>query len=150
MPQSLAAVYVHVVFSTKNREPLIDPELATRLFPYIGGVLRGSKNVLLASGGMPDHVHLLISIGREQSISEMIGSLKSASSRWVHDTFPSRGAFAWQSGYGAFSVSPSQVDAVLRYVEGQEEHHRIRSFQEEYRDFLDKYGVEFDERYVWD
>jgi len=150
MPQSLAAVYLHVVFSTKNREPMIDPDLAARLFPYIGGVLRGNKNVLLTSGGMPDHVHLLISMGREQSISEMVGSLKSASSRWVHDTFPDRGGFGWQNGYGAFSVSPTHIEAVRAYIANQDEHHKARTFQDEYREFLQRYGIEFDERYVWD
>ena len=150
MPQSLAAAYLHIVFSTKNREPMIDADLVERLFPYIGGVARGNKNVLLASGGMPDHVHLLISMGREQSIAAMVGSLKASSSRWVHDTFPERIGFAWQSGYGAFSVSPTHLQAVRKYVENQEQHHKVRTFQDEYREFLRRYEIEFDERYVWD
>lgn len=99
---------------------------------------------------MPDHVHLLISMGREQSIAAMVGSLKASSSRWVHDTFPERIGFAWQSGYGAFSVSPTHLQAVRKYVENQEQHHKVRTFQDEYREFLRRYEIEFDERYVWD
>ena len=149
MPRSLAAVYLHVVFSTKHREPHITADLAPRLHAYIGGVLRGNKHLLLTSGGMPDHVHLLVSMGREQSIAEMVGSVKGSSSRWVHDTFP-EAAFAWQAGYGAFSVSSSHLDVVRRYIDHQPEHHATRTFQDEYREILHKHGIAFDERYVWD
>lgn len=150
MPQSLAAVYLHVVFSTKHRETYITPALAPRLHAYLGGIARGNKHRLLTSGGMPDHVHLLLSIGREQSIAELVGALKSGSSRWVHDTFPDHRTFAWQAGYGVFSVGPPQLDAVKRYIETQEDHHRVRTFQDEYREFLREHGLAFDERYVWD
>jgi REP element-mobilizing transposase RayT len=150
MPQSLAAVYLHIVFSTKNREPCLTPDLSPRLHAYIGGIARGNKNLLLTSGGMPDHVHLLVSMGREQSTAELVGGIKSGSSRWVHDTFPDRRGFAWQAGYGAFSVGPTQLAVVRRYIETQEEHHATLTFQDEYRDFLRRYGISFDERYVWD
>jgi REP element-mobilizing transposase RayT len=150
MPQSLAAVYLHIVFSTKHRLPLITADLAPRLYAYIGGIARGNKNVLLHSGGMPDHVHLLVSIGRTQSIADMVGSLKSGSSRWVHDTFPDRRDFEWQMGYGVFSVGPTQLKDVRGYIDRQEEHHAKKSFQEEFLDFLRWFEIEYDERYVWD
>lgn len=99
---------------------------------------------------MPDHVHLLISLGRETSISELVRELKSNSSRWIHETFPNQRNFAWQSGYAAFSVSPSRLEEVRKYIENQAEHHRTRTFQEEFRELLKRHNLAFDERYVWD
>jgi REP element-mobilizing transposase RayT len=149
MPQSFAAMYVHVIFSTKNREPWIEVDLRERLFAYIGGVIGERKSVLLAAGGVADHVHLLISFGREWCVADMVRDVKATSSRWLHETFDRR-HFAWQAGYGAFSVSYSGLDAVKRYLARQEEHHKQRTFQDEYREFLRRHNIEFDERYVWD
>ena len=127
MPQSLASLNFHLVFSTKNRQPLIDPEIQERLYEYIGGILRAEKSVLLAAGGMPDHVHLLVSLSRELSIADTLRLVKANSSKWVHETFPHRQNFGWQAGYGAFSVSFSNLPEVKKYIAGQAEHHRIRT-----------------------
>ena len=150
MPQSLAAAYCHIVFSTKQREHLISEDIAEQLYPYFGGILRERRCVLLIAGGMPDHVHLLVSLSREITIADTLRDLKTNSSRWIHESFPSRRTFAWQTGYAAFSVSASQLPTVKRYIAQQREHHEKQSFQDEYRQLLDKHGIEYDERYVWD
>lgn len=150
MPQSLASLNFHLVFSTKNREAWIDSDLQPRLFEYIGGILRAERSVLLAAGGMPDHVHLLVSLSRELSIAETVRIIKSNSSKWIHETFPERQRFAWQAGYGAFSVSYSNLADVKSYIGRQADHHRQRTFQEELREFLRRHEIEWDERYVWD
>lgn len=150
MPQSLISVNIHVVFSTKNRELFIDPDLAERLYAYVGGIVRNTGSVLLAIGGVEDHVHMLVSLGRQVSMSDLVRDVKSNSSKWVHETFLERGAFAWQSGYGGFSVSKSIVDRVKDYIAIQKEHHKRESFQEEYLRFLKEHDLELDERYLWD
>jgi REP element-mobilizing transposase RayT len=150
MPQSLVSLHAHVVFSTKNREPFITPDLAPRLYPYLGGVVRNTGSVLVAVGGMPDHVHLLVSLGRQACVADLVRDVKANSSRWVHETFPDRSAFAWQNGYGAFGVSASILEQVRGYIANQADHHRTVSFQDEFRDFLRRHGIEWDERYVWD
>jgi putative transposase len=150
MPQSLASLNLHLVFSTKNRQPLIDADIQSRLYEYIGGILRAEKSVLLAAGGMPAHVHLLVSLSRELSIAETVRLVKANSSKWIHGTFPDRQHFAWQAGYGAFTVSFSNVPDVKNYIARQADHHRIRTFQEEVREFLRRHEIEWDERYVWD
>lgn len=142
-------MYAHVIFSTKNRDPQITEEIRPRLYPYIGGIVRGETGCLLSIGGMPDHVHLLISLGRTISIAELVRLIKSNSSRWVHDTFTNH-AFAWQAGYGAFSVSQSQLTVVRQYIDTQAEHHRTMNYQDEFRGLLRKHEIEWDERYVWD
>jgi putative transposase len=150
VPQSLASVYLHVVFSTKGRAPLITPDLRSSLYPYLTAIALGNGTKFLDVGGMPDHVHLLVSFGREVTIADTVKTLKSGSSRWVHDTFPALRQFAWQSGYGSFSVGYPELAAVKAYIANQEEHHKVTTFQDEYRDFLRRYGLEWDERYVWD
>jgi REP element-mobilizing transposase RayT len=150
MPQSLICLNVHVVFSTKNREPLIDRDLAPRLYGYLGGIIRNTGSILLAAGSMPDHVHLLVSLGRQTCIADLVRDAKSNSSAWVHETFPEWSRFAWQAGYGAFAVSVSVLDQVKAYIANQERHHRRQTFQEEFRAFLGAHGLEYDERYVWD
>ncbi len=150
MPQSLAAAYLHIVFSTKLREPTIDPAWANNLYAYLGGIAAGNQQRLLASGGMPDHIHLLVSIGREDTIAGTVKALKSGSSRWLHDSGTADRSFAWQAGYGAFTVSQSQIEVVTNYIRNQAEHHRKWTFQQEYRFLLRNHGIEFDERYVWD
>jgi len=150
MPQSFGSLHFHLIFSTKNRYPSIDPDLQSRLYEYIGGIVRAQKSALLAAGGMPDHVHLLVSLSRELSIAEILRLIKANSSKWVHSTFPDRRQFAWQAGYGAFSVSFSSLADAKEYIGHQAEHHRVRTFQDEYREFLRRHELEWDERYVWD
>ena len=150
MPQSYTSLHYHLIFSTKNRLPSITPDLQPRLYEYIGGILRGANSVLLAAGGMPDHVHLLVGVNKELAIAETLRTVKAGSSRWVHDTFAEQRSFAWQAGYGAFSVSYSHLGRVKAYVARQAEHHRKRTFQEEFVLFLRRHGVEYDERYLWD
>jgi putative transposase len=150
MAQSYAALYCHIIFSTKHREPLISRELQPRLLVYMGGVLRDEGNTLLAAGGMPDHVHLLASLSRQTSVAETVRLVKADSSGWVHKTYPALSGFAWQNGYGAFSVSGSCLPAVKLYLAGQEEHHRICTFQAEFVEFLRKHEIEYDECYLWE
>jgi len=149
MPQSFVSLHVHVVFSTKNRKAQITEDLASRLYEYIGGIIRGEGGCLVAAGGMPDHVHLLVSFGKELSTAKAVRLIKSNSSKWIHETFPKRHDFRWQAGYGAFGVSNSNVEAVTRYIRDQAAHHQRRSFQEEFRELLNRHGIEFDERYLW-
>ena len=150
MPQSFGALYFHLIFSTKNRLPHITPEIQPRLYEYIGGILSHRKSVQLAAGGISDHIHLLVSLSRDASISDTLRDIKSLSSSWIHDTFPRSHDFAWQSGYAAFSVSHSNLDAVRTYLANQSEHHRGKTFQEEYLEFLKRHDIEYDERYIWD
>lgn len=148
MPQSYVCLPIHVVFSTKNRAPLIQTEWEERLYSYIGGILREEKCVLLAAGGMPDHVHLLVSWSKECSVADVLRVIKTNSSKWIHETL--HADFAWQSGYGAFAVSQSNLDSVKTYIANQKEHHRKMSFKEEFVALLKKHGIPYDERYVWD
>src|SRR4051812_45462618 len=122
MPQSLVCLPIHFVFSTKGREPLIREEWAARLYDYIGGIARAEKCLLLAAGGMPDHVHLLISLGRTIALADLMRLVKANSSKWIHETFPGQ-PFAWQNGYGAFAVGHDRVDVVRTYIARQAEHH---------------------------
>lgn len=150
MPQTFASLFVHVVFSTKGREPFLEAELRPRVFPYMGGIVRELGAVPLAINGPGDHVHALVTVPTTLAVADLMRVLKTNSSRWVHEQWPERRAFAWQNGYGAFSVSKSNVDEVVRYMETQEEHHRHVSFQDEFRAFLRRHGIAFDERYVWE
>lgn len=137
----------HLVFSTKNRRPLIDPTWSDRLYGYIGGIVRGEKGVLLAAGGMPDHIQLLVGYRPDKSVSELLREIKSHSSGWVHENFTRD--FAWQEGYSAFTVSYSEIESVKRYILTQAEHHRQRTFMEELLRMLDLHEIEYDERYVF-
>jgi REP element-mobilizing transposase RayT len=139
----------HVVFSTHARRPSIDPAWISGLHAVMGGIARGRRITPLAIGGVADHVHLLISSPPTMSISECLRLLKSNSSRWLNDTYFPRRDFAWQEGYGAFSIAQSLVETTIAYIRRQEEHHRRRTFQEEFRDFLTRQGIAWDERYVW-
>ena len=149
MPQSFASLHCHIVFSTKHRQPLIKPEIQPRLFEYIGGILRNYSSRLIAAGGMPDHVHLLVSPARTLAVSDAVRLVKSNSSGWIHGEFD-LADFHWQDGYGAFAVSYSNVDQVKSYLANQEQHPRRVSFQEEFLEFLRRHELEWDERYVWD
>jgi REP element-mobilizing transposase RayT len=150
MPQSLSNVIIHIIFSTKDREPWLDHEVRPRMHAYVATICRDLGAEAFVVGGVADHLHVVTTLPRTLSQADLIEAMKKTSSKWIKALDAKYRAFFWQRGYGAFSVSPSQVDAVLKYVESQDEHHRTRTFQEEYRDFLSKYGVEFDERYVWD
>ncbi|HEX2474758.1 MAG TPA: IS200/IS605 family transposase [Lacipirellulaceae bacterium] len=149
MPQSFASLHCHIVFSTKHRQPLIRSELQSRLFEYIGGILRNHSSPLVATGGMPDHVHLLVSLSRTLAISDAVRVIKSNSSGWIHKELQIRD-FEWQTGYGAFAVSYSSIDQVKTYFANQEQHHRAQTFQDEFRELLRRHNLEWDERYVWD
>ena len=149
MPQSLASLHCHIVFSTKHRRPMITCDIQPRLFEYVGGILRNHSSRLIAAGGVPDHVHLLVSLGRTLAVADAVRLIKSNSSGWIHDELQ-LSDFQWQAGYGAFAVSYSNLDPVKTYLAAQEEHHRVRSFQDEYRELLRRHNLEWDERYVWD
>ena len=150
MPQSFSCLHTHIVFSTKHRYPFLSPDCTERLYPYLGGLVRNRKCTLLRVGGIADHVHLLVRVARDIAISDLVSAVKSNSSGWIHEAFPELISFSWQQGYAAFAVSLSGVDEVAAYIEKQEEHHRVKTFQDEYRQFLEKHGIEFDEQYMWD
>lgn len=150
MPQSLSKVIVHIIFSTKDREPWLDADVRPRMHAYLATICRDLGGHAFRVGGVADHVHILATLPRTLSQADLVEAMKKTSSKWIKTLAPKYRGFYWQRGYGAFSVSPSQLDGVFEYVESQEEHHRTRSFQEEYREFLQKHGVEFDDRYVWD
>jgi REP element-mobilizing transposase RayT len=150
VPQSFACLHHHLIFSTRNRHPLIAEALQPRLYEYIGGILRESKCCLVAAGGMPDHIHLLIDLSRELTIAEAVRLVKSNSSKWIHETFPDQKAFAWQTGYGALAVSYSNLESVKRYLASQAEHHRKLTFQEEFLAFLNRHKIPYEERYLWE
>ncbi len=149
MANSYISCYIHYIFSTKNRENIITPEIEERLWPYIGGIARENKMKALAIGGVEDHLHLLISLPATITIAKAIQQLKGASSEWVNETFGKEKKFYWQVGYGAFSVSSSQLNKVKMYINSQKKHHKKKTFKEEYIGFLKKYNVEYDEKYVW-
>jgi putative transposase len=150
MPQSLSSVLVHLVFSTKDREPSIDPGIRENLYPYLSTVARNADCECFRIGGVADHVHLAVRLSRTITIAGLVEDLKVSTSRWMKTQQSGLADFAWQRGYGAFSVGNGDLDALIAYSDGQEEHHRVRTFQEEYRAFLIKYKIAFDERYVWD
>jgi REP element-mobilizing transposase RayT len=150
MPQSLSLVIVHVIFSTKERRPLLDPVTRPKLHAYLATVARNAGCECYRAGGMADHVHLAIRLSRTITIADLVEQLKTASSKWLKQQSPDLGVFAWQRGYACFSVGPSDLDALNGYIDDQENHHRTRTFQEEFRMFLKKYEVEHDEAYVWD
>jgi REP element-mobilizing transposase RayT len=151
MSQSLTQIYLHLVFSTKNREPFFrDSALRAATHAYLGGVCRNLDSPSLIVGGIEDHVHLLCRLSKTLSVAELIRELKRDSSKWLKEQGAALSSFYWQAGYGAFSLSPSHVEPVRRYIATQEEHHRRETFRDEFRRLLRKYGVDYDERYVWD
>lgn len=147
MPQSLAMVSIHLVFSTKGRQPFIEEPIQPRLFQYLTGILRGEGHIPMVVGGHVDHVHLLFALSRTQSIASAVEHLKRSSSIWMKEFQP---GFSWQGGYGAFGVSLSDSQAVTSYILNQAEHHQRFSFQDEFRQLCSEHGIEIDERYVWD
>jgi REP-associated tyrosine transposase len=149
MPHSYVSTLTHCVFSTKERRKLITPDIQQRLWPYMGGIARENSMKALAIGGVEDHIHMLLSLSATTPVAKAIQLIKGGSSKWLHENFPTQRGFAWQEGYGAFSVSISHVSDTIAYIEGQAAHHRKQSFEDEFRAFLKRHGIEFDERYVW-
>ena len=150
MARTYTNVLLHVVFSTKDRMPMIKEPMKSRLFAYLGGIVREQGGKALAINGTDDHVHMLLSIPATVSIADMMRLVKTLSSKWVHETFPDKSKSAWQPGYGAFSVSHSNIPAVSEYIQTQEQHHRKVSFQDEFLSLLKRNEIEFDERYLWE
>ena len=150
MPQSLAKNLIHLVFSTKDRSPSMDDAVRIELHKYAGGILRDLDSPALVMNSVRDHIHVLFNLHRTRALSDVVMELKRGTSKWMKEQGPQHHAFYWQAGFGAFSVSQSKVESVREYIETQAEHHRERTFQDEFRDLLIRHEVEFDERYVWD
>jgi putative transposase len=151
VPQSLAQIYVHIVFSTKIRQPfLTDGTFRERTHAYLKCICDNQGSPSLRVGGAEDHVHILCRLSKTSDVSTLIRELKRDSSKWIKEENPRLADFYWQQGYGAFSVSPSHVDPLKEYIADQEEHHRAETYQDEFRRLCKKYGIEIDERYVWD
>ena len=148
MPSAWTQNFYHTVFSTSQRAPLITPDLEARLYPFLGGIVRDLRCTLLAVNGAADHVHLLVRYRADLAHSEMLQQIKARSSKWVNETFPHLGHFAWQEGYGGFTVSASRVPAVKDYVASQKEHHQRQDFRTEFLELLRRHGLEFDENQV--
>ena len=150
MAQSLAKILVHIVVSTKNHRPFLDVSIRAELYAYLASILKANNSHAIKIGGVENHIHIFCTLPKGISLAEMIEEFKTSSSKWVKTKGTQYASFYWQNGYGAFSVSQSDADRVIKYIETQEEHHRKTSFEEEFRAFLTKYQVPYDERYVWD
>nr|WP_303649288.1 IS200/IS605 family transposase [Chryseobacterium edaphi] len=150
MSQSLSKIYVHIIFSVKNREPLIQDTIKEELFNYLGGICKNLECYPIQVGGYRDHVHILCILSKKVPLVKLLEDIKSSSSKWIKTKGEMFSNFYWQSGYGAFSVNPTEIEVVKNYIINQEEHHRTKSFQDEYRAFIKKYDVQYNEEYVWD
>src|ERR1044072_3586398 len=150
MSQSLSRLWTHLIFSTRDRFPFLkEPELKNSMHRYLASVLRSHDYETLIVGGTSDHMHALFALSRKHSVATVVKEIKRTSSAWAKELSASCKQFHWQNGYGAFSVSQSHLDRVYRYIERQEQHHRRVTFQDEYRGFLGRYGIEYDENYLW-
>jgi REP element-mobilizing transposase RayT len=150
MPQSLSKVYVHITFSTKKRKNLIDEEIENALYDYLGGICKGLECYPVKVGGYKNHVHILCLLSRKIAQMTLLEEVKKRSSLWIKTKGDKYANFYWQDGYGIFSVNPAEIDIVVKYIENQKEHHEKMPFKVEYLKFLKKYGIEYDERYMWD
>ena len=150
MGQSLSQVYVHITYSTKDRISLIDKEISPRLMEYLGGVCKQLDCIPLQVGGTKDHIHILCMLSKKITQIKLMEEVKKSSSKWIKKIAPKYHSFYWQDGYGIFSVNPSEVDIVVNYIKNQEEHHKQRTFKEEYLAFLKKYKIDYNEKYLWD
>ena len=150
MANTYTSLHYHLVFSTKKRERWITPDIEERVWAYLGGIAKENKMTPVQIGGVEDHVHLLLGASPTLAPSKIAQLIKGGSSAWIHDTFPNMKAFAWQDGYGAFTVSRSNMEPVAAYIRGQREHHQRRTFQDEYLALLQKHGIQYDEKYLWD
>ena len=148
MPSTHTSLYCHIIFSTKNRSPCISKGWETRLHEYMGGIIRQLGGVAEIIGGTSDHIHILISLKATHTVAEIMRKLKSNSTKWIHDCIDTR-FWGWQAGYGAFSVSRSDIENIRKYIRNQKEHHRKTSFREEYVNLLQEWGIDFDEEYLW-
>lgn len=149
MANTYTQIYVHVVFSVKGRQNLIQKKWKDELFMYISGIAKGKEQKIYAIGGVEDHIHILLSIKPSIALSDLVGEIKSNSSKWINEKSLVMGRFEWQSGFGAFSCSHSQLDGVIFYINNQEEHHKKKNFKVEYIEMLQKWNVDFDEKYVF-
>ncbi|MCX8532041.1 IS200/IS605 family transposase [Chryseobacterium luquanense] len=150
MSQSLSKIYVHIIFSVKNREPLIQDTIKEELFNYLGGICKNLECNPIQVGGYRDHVHILCILSKKVTLVKLLEDIKSSSSKWIKTKGEMFSNFYWQSGYGAFSVNPTEIEVVKNYIINQQDHHKTKSFQDEYRAFLKKYDVQYNEEYVWD
>jgi REP element-mobilizing transposase RayT len=150
MPQSLVKIYVHLTFSTKNRQPIIDPKIESELFPYMAKIFRENDSPSLTINGIEDHVHCLFLLSKKIPICDVVEEVKKSSSKWIKTKGVEYKNFYWQHGYGAFSVSQSGIEAVKNYIARQKIHHRKKTFKAEFVELLKKYEIDYDERYVWD
>ena len=148
--QSLSSVLIHIIFSTKMRLPLIQPEIMPDLYSYMAGIAKEQDSFVHEIGGVEDHVHLLVSLPRTLPLSKLVEEIKKGSSKWIKTKGNLYSNFAWQNGYGAFSIGRSTFDSLRKYIQNQKKHHQKVSFQDEYRSILNKYAIEFNEKYVWD
>ncbi len=150
MPQSLSNILIHLVWSTKDRHPWLKPGIRERTHAFLAGAVRQCDCEAYRVGGVVDHVHLAVRLSRTLCVADLVREAKSASSKWLKTQDPAFHDFRWQLGYGAFSLGMRHREVLFRYIDNQDRHHRTRTFQDEYRDFLKRYGIEHDERYVWD
>jgi putative transposase len=153
MEQDMSGTYIqnycHLIFSTKDRVKLIDKELQKPLYTYISGIIKHQDSFLYAINGMPDHIHILCSLPKNNSLAKFVQSIKMNSSKWIHENHPKHSHFSWQKGYGAFSVSPSKKKQVMSYIHNQYDHHSVKSFQDEFIEFLNAYEIPFNSKYIW-
>lgn len=149
MANTYTQIHIHAIFAVKHRNALIQDSWSEKLYQYITGITQQYQHKMLQINGMPDHIHLLIGMRPTQSLSNLMKQIKGSSSEWINKNRWSNHRFSWQEGYGAFSYAKSQVPSVIRYIQNQEEHHRKKTFTEEYIDFLDAFEVDFDERYIF-
>ncbi len=149
MAHTYSSTHVHCVFSTKQRTAHINTEMQSKLWPYIGGIAHNHGLIARAVGGTEDHLHVLLTVPPRIAVAEAVQKIKAASSKWIHETWPDKKAFAWQEGYGAFSVGISHLDDTISYIHAQAEHHKKRDFQQEFLAFLKKHGIDYDPKYVW-
>jgi len=149
MGSTLTNLLYHVVFSTKNREPMIGANIRDELYRYIGGIIKGENGILLEIGGMPDHIHLFIKLKPTHEMSEMMKKVKGNSSKWINEQKRLKRRFSWQTGYGAFSVSESRATMVSLYIKDQEKHHHTLSFKDEFVRLLERHHIEYDDQYLW-
>jgi putative transposase len=150
MSQSLSSILIHLVFSTRHREPFITPAIETELHPYMATVFRELKSPSLTIGGTSDHVHILFSLSRVIAVADLVEEVKTSTSKWIKTNGLEFRNFHWQKGYGAFSIGQSNVDSLKRYIRSQKHHHQRVTFQDEYRKFLEAYKIDYDEKYVWE
>jgi putative transposase len=149
MANTFSSLHYHIVFSTKDREPWLNEDMESRVWAFIGGIARENGFKALQIGGRPDHIHVLIGLPPSASVSKAVQLIKGGSSKWIKDQLPNKKRFAWQDGYGAFTVSKSTIGELTDYIRSQKEHHRVKTFQEEYIAFLKRHEIEYDQRYVW-